>query len=304
MGLKIVSIADKYPEFIKYQYHSIKKYLSPDVDYLVFNNAVNPIIRESINNICKNNNINAINIFLKYDSQGSINHAGALNKIWQEYLSKMNEPILLIDGDIFFINNLNLQEISENYDYGYSPIYRDGGKIETMWSGMFFFNLPKIEKDIDFSITAINGIKTDTSGMTYYYIKKHFDYRKILFRVPAIYSFDNGYLKTEMNNSTGYIEFFNNLPIKEYCEGKLFPHEKENPYYMNAYLKEFSEHMDIIKKYNFPSPYNFDLVKIEGQEKSFAFHYKSASWGKIYGDGNNEYSVLKKRALEKLLAYN
>lgn len=297
---KIIAIADRYPEFIEYQYASVKKYAVGKPEYIVFNNAADSKIRDEINNTCNKLKIKSHELLGNYGGHSSPIHAEAMNTIWDKYLKEETGSVLWIDGDMFLISKIDIEELAKNYDIGYSPIFRDGWNIECMWTGVLFFNLDTISKDIDFSITHINGYDTDTAGMTYYYLKKYPDYRKMFFGVDSIYDFNDKELKTALNGCSGYVNFVDNIPDREPIK-RLFPYEEEDDNYWEKYRLRFETHKNIIKKYLFPKPYDLDLIRIEGKNKPFLFHYKSASWAERYGDGTNEHSINKKESLRKLL---
>jgi len=303
METKIISIADRYPEFIEYQNISIKKYVEGDYRYVVFNNAADNRIRSEINSACEKLDIEHYELFGNYNTHSSPIHAEAMNSIWNGYLSDKKGCVFWLDGDMFFISSINIGNLAKDYDIGYSPIYRDGYNIECMWTGVLFFNLDTIQRDIDFSLTNINGFNTDTAGMTYWYLKKYPDYRKAYFSVNTIYYFDDKVLITALNGCSGNINFTNNIPDEKYCDNRLFPYEKEDDNYLENYRRIYEQHKVIVKEYSFPKPYDFDLIRIEGTDNEFIFHYKSASWHERYGDGYNAHSISKKESLKNLILY-
>ncbi|MBU3940491.1 MAG: hypothetical protein KKH88_00995, partial [Nanoarchaeota archaeon] len=50
--IKIYTYADKRPDFIPYQFKSLKHFLTDEFEYIVFNNATNSFNRWKINNLC------------------------------------------------------------------------------------------------------------------------------------------------------------------------------------------------------------------------------------------------------------
>lgn len=299
MDNTVISISDKNPEFIEWQKLSVDKFCK-DAQYIVFNNAIDKNIRNKINETCQNLGVSCVEIDGDYSKDGSNRHADAMRTVWNQHLKNINGNLLWIDNDMFLISDFDLQNMGEKYDVGYSPIYRKDNSIECMWAGVLFFNLETMDRGIDFSITTIEGFKTDTGGMTYHYIHKHPEYRKIIIQNHTIYDFDDHNLKTQLNGCTGYIEFVDGKPVKEYCSKRFFPYEKENDNYLEEYFREYNTHKEIVEKFKFPKPYDFDLLKpVDGEY--FLFHFKSASWADRYGDGNNSHAQQKKDATMKLL---
>jgi hypothetical protein len=297
--ITIASIYDKNEDFIELQYNSIKRFIEGDVEYIVFNNSSDAERRNKITHICSSLGIKSFELTINHFLPPSHIHACAMNQMWQSYLSKLDGLLMCMDSDMFFISELDIEEIGNNYDVGYIPQYRNNFSSVYMWAGMFFLNLDTIDKNIDFSICNI-GEMTDSGGATYYFLKEK-DYRKLYFRFCHIKDIEEDTLITDLNGVTGFVRFTNDIPEREYCTKKFFPHEKENLNYMEDFGNEYLEHKQLIEKYSFPRPYSFDLLKIENQKKSFMFHYKSANWEELYGDGKNSYSIMKKESLRKML---
>ena len=51
--INIYTFADKRPDFIQLQFESLKKFISNNFEYHVFNNASNPNLESQINSICQ-----------------------------------------------------------------------------------------------------------------------------------------------------------------------------------------------------------------------------------------------------------
>lgn len=300
MFTTISTLADQHPDFIEYQNASIRRYVKGKYEHLVFNNARNKEMRENINAVCDKLEIKAIELQCNYSQPGSIIQAEAMNKAWERYLKNRPGCSLWIDIDMFFISSINIGKLAENYDIGYIPIYRNNFGLECMWAGIIFLNTDIIDKSIKFDKKRINNTLTDAGGSTYYYLKKHPDYRKLYFAADSIWEVEDGEIKTNLNHCSDYVfiqnDFINREPVK-----KLFPHEKENDNYWEKYRKRFKNHENIIEKYSFPEPYYFDLIRIEEDDSPFIFHYKSASWHRKYGVWKNKYSTDKKEALKRFL---
>jgi len=296
--IKITTVVDKNEDFIEWQYKSIKKFVKGnDVEYIVFNNANNDNQREKINNICNNLKIKVIDLYVNYSLDFSQIHAEAMNQMWQ-HLKNENGFLFHFDSDMFFVSEINFEQIGKNYDVSYIPQYRDNFNVKYMWAGIFFLNLNTINKNIDFSI-CYNGDKTDSGGATQYFLQNN--YIELYSKFCTIMDFDENKLDTSLNGCTEFIKFTNNVPDKKYCDTRFFPHEKENINYLEDYRLEYDKHKELVNKYSFPKPYIFDLIKFDGEKDYFIFHYKSANWLDRYGNGLSDHATTKKESLKKML---
>ena len=157
-----------------------------------------------------------------------------------------------------------------------------------MWAGLFILNMDTVNKDIDFSICSV-GERTDSGGATYYFLKNN-KYKKVYLRFCHLADANNGNITADINGCSGLMTIDSqSAPIK------LYPHERRPK---NIY-SEYRTHLDFIKKYNFPKPYIFDLIKRESEKDYFLFHFKNANWGSQYNMDNH--MVNKKQAMYNML---
>lgn len=301
MDKTIIAIHDRHPEFIEYQLFSIEKFVKGEARYVVFNNASDPNIRKEINDLCRDLHIECIQLNGDYSKDISNRHMNAMKTIWGSYVKDMSGLLLWMDGDMFIVNSLDIESVAFHCEIAYSPIYRNNNKIECMWTGVLFFNLDVVDRSVDFSITTIDGFRTDTAGATYHYLKAHPEYRMGYLDTLSIYEWDGSLLRTQLNGCTGYVDFIDGKPSRNYCEGRFFPYEDQDPEYLNSYMAQYDEHKRIIAENGFPKPYDFDLMKFHGDDKSTFYHFKSSSWHDRYGDGKNSHTYLKKEATKKFL---
>ncbi len=143
--MKIVTIFDRNEEFIEYQYKSIIKNIKCDFEYIVFNNGSNLEQIEKINEICERLNIKTIKLNsglrLHNTYDPSIKAGSALN----EAFSYLSGRIFKIDSDMFFINDINFSDISE--DLLFIP---NGVNNDIIWSGIFGINLDVVKDELNF----------------------------------------------------------------------------------------------------------------------------------------------------------
>ena len=312
MTTKIVSIMDKFPDFVEYQHASIEKFVKGDFRHVVFNNAIDDNIKRNIGDVCRSLNIEVINLNLtqKSPKQYSQNHANALNFVWQNHISKWSDPVLWIDGDMFFVYDIDISAFSNNHDLAYCPIYRNDNQIQSMWTGIMFFNLGHISKDIDFNLGKIGKTRVDSGGMTHYYLEKHPEYRKGYFEIITLIDSHNARTETVLNLSRNidivenHFYTYNNKKQELLDENvaRFFNHEKQDLNYLKKYTKLIDQCIRLAKAYRFPRPYLFDIVKMNNFGNiPFLIHYKSASWHTQYGGNSGAYATAKKNSIKNIV---
>lgn len=302
--LNIGMLYDRNADFIEYQYKAFKNFIKNDFTLTIFNNAKDDEWRSDINRTCKKLNINTIDLpgLRMYEAQ---------NIMWNQYIKNLGGLYFYLDSDMFIIDYLDIEKISLNYEIMYVPSYRDNFNLKYIWPDIFYLNLDKVDKDIDWSIVQWKSGFTDDGGGTYKFLNKK-DYKTLYMNFYCLEDIKNEIMETNLNGCSGRINFTENDFYLEYhisfCDDylphwkeikKIFPHEKEDENYMINYRKSYDFHKMIAKKYSFPRPYEFDLMKICDAENYFVFHYKRGSWG--YGDGNNQMSYDKKKATKLMM---
>ena len=266
--LTIVTIANKHPEFIEWQYLSLRHFIKEDFNYIVFDSSGN----QDISSVCKNLQIE--NIRLKHEIKDpSLNVAGLLNEMWNSQVKDFNGILFYIDSDMFLINNFDIGKIIENYDLAFVP--QPAGY---MWTGTFIFNMDTIAKNIDFSICVLPEGKSDVGGKTYYFLReKNYRIRRLEFYT---------------------LEDQENLHFRFSKNGRYGPYEVKKETLTPEEEVKYGSHFNLINCYDFPRPYSFDLIKVEDLDMPFAFHYKSAGWM----DRGSLYESRKKGAVKMMLS--
>jgi len=280
-NVKIITIFDKHEDFIKLQYDSIIKFVKGDYSYIVFNNASTEEQANKNKKICDELGITCIRIQVNYH-QGPSNIAGTALNIAFSHVQ--NELVFKIDSDMFFISDINLNTLFNESDLIFIPNYQPNREI--MWSGVFGINLKKIDIKLDFNPSVISG--TDTFGQSCL-LTMDPKYRKKLFTLYNIQDIKDDVIITSLNNDCGVFfknneitfiekpEFYNNKTIEN------LPIKYENIIYK-------------LKEYNFPEPYNIDIIEIDGVD--FIIHFKSSNWCPWYTD---TYVLNKKESLKKYI---
>ncbi len=280
--MKIITIFDQNEDFIKLQYESILKHVKGEYEYIVFDNAKTKKQSAKIKECCEDLNIKTVRIKVRYFLSNPSQIAGtALNKAYK-YLKNFNEPIFKIDSDMFFISDINLNQLMEKSDLLYVPTYVPK---KTMWSGVFGINLQTVKFDLDFRPNVLP--KTDTFGQSALLVNDG-RYSEKLFELYNLQDVKDGTIETNLNG---------NCMMKFDEHGLIYKGNDNFPTSDPVNLKnKYDEIIEIMKKHNFPQPYNIDFISID--ERNFIVHFKSSNWCPWYTE---KYMADKKLAIKNLL---
>lgn len=196
--IHLYTFAHKRPDFIEMQIKSFSKNIEDGFKFTVFNNAVfnqDKLFYNEINKICKNNNIECIDVkvdenlikrvqsyndslvFNKNNIYSNANIACAypLCYAWENFISKNNGLISIIDSDMFIINKINFNNLLKNNNMYF--ILQGRGHVSYMWNGIFFCNLDTLinPQELDWWAGKVEDQPTDVGGRTYFYLKKYGD---------------------------------------------------------------------------------------------------------------------------------
>ncbi len=161
--MKLISIITSNPIFIKLQYESFKKYMKTPYDYIVFNDGKNfPDFtnnntpnKNEITELCKELNIMCIEIeneSHRKNKSCSIRHADSL-KVVLEYMKENLDEYLIIDGDMFMIDHLDINKYRK---YNCACVLQSRSNIY-MWPNLLYINLNKIGNINDLNLGIKNG---------------------------------------------------------------------------------------------------------------------------------------------------
>jgi len=149
-----VAFNDMY--LIKHQYFSLKKQLTCEHAYVVFDNSTDLDARIAIETFCVENQIQyyALPPNPFSTKSASQSHAISLNFIFYKYIKKIKPKYFaILDHDIFPIKNINYEEIFDSLEkQGIYGLRQNRKGIWYLWPGYCFFNYDKIaDKKINFS---------------------------------------------------------------------------------------------------------------------------------------------------------
>ena len=182
--MKVVTAVVNNPIFIEIQYYTLKKYMKCDYEFIVFNDAKDfcdftnggdITIKATIENICKQLNVQCININNQHhadknNQEPSHRTADSMNFIL-EYQKQYPDYYLLLDSDMFLIDDYNIDDYKK-YDCSIVLQHRkDIDKttdIYYIWNGVYYFNIHQLDTSLmNWGLTYT----TDTGGQMSTWLK-------------------------------------------------------------------------------------------------------------------------------------
>lgn len=308
--LKIYTFPDKNPEYLQLQIDSFKKYMDDgNTDFIIINASNNN--SAIIDEICDNNNIQHITYSGNRDVIFSKYYVEQLNWFRDNIQSKIDDYVLLIHSDMFFINSLDYKKLLTNKKLYFNPQYRDTPFYKVhdgtfryfyMWDGVLLFDSEYLNNNnlLQFiNWDYINGI-TDVGGQTNRLLE-NIDMTVVdYFEMWTHHEF-NGNSNILSSGLNGGIHFTINLndDVKKIHEGiqmgnKSFPYEKDIEDYENYVINKVIRIKEkFIDPFNFENPVHSDCIQVIGEpiETSPIFHFKS---GSMYKNRHDKLERIKK----------
>lgn len=182
------------PKFIELQQMTLKRFVKDDYKFVVYNdtkdwpdysNHNDPTIKKEIVKTCERLNIECINIPNDHHREKTI-YAGdrcadACNFILKDQI-KNNEKAMMLDSDMFIINDINITEKYANYDMAVVNQVRekvlrrqDNDQLldaDYYWNGLAYFDMPRVKNKHLLNWNGLGGkcAATDVGGEMYYHI--------------------------------------------------------------------------------------------------------------------------------------
>ena len=174
------------PDFIEIQYHTFKKFLKDDYEFIVFNDAPSEDMRNQIEIMCKKYGLRCIRIpqtihtyaYLYRLPRESFNNpcvrcANVVQYSLNEVGLKHDDIVAIIDSDMFLVKEFSIREYMRNTDLAGVHQARDNG-VEYIWNGLVFFDMrtqPNKER-INFNCGEVNRTPVDVGGQMHHYLKQ------------------------------------------------------------------------------------------------------------------------------------
>lgn len=193
--IRLMTFHYNRPDFLEYQCKCLNKFLKEKNDYelIVFNDAVDPELRDQIIATCKTYGVQCViypqelhntgRLIEKikrwgYDAKsGSVRHCQLVQYALDNYGFNHDDIVGIFEGDVFLTRELSLREILKvNTIAGAVQTDRDGMGIEYMWIGLCFIDTKKLinKETFSFDLHFHNDrIFLDSGGSSYYYLKNN-----------------------------------------------------------------------------------------------------------------------------------
>ena len=153
--MKVVTAVVNNPLFIELQYHSLKKYMPCDYEFIVFNDAKDfpdftnggdITIRKQIEDICTKLKIKCMNVSNEHHALHKVAsyRTGDTMNIIMRYQLKYPDEYLLLDSDMFLVDTFDIEKYRK---YDCSIVLRhilyEDQSVYHLWNGIYYFNIYK-----------------------------------------------------------------------------------------------------------------------------------------------------------------
>jgi len=231
------------PKFIEMQHMTIKRFVKDDYKFIVYNDAkdwpdfsnhYDSTVRKEIMKTCERLNIQCINLPNEHhrtDSNPSQRNADSCNIILIDQI-KNNEKSIMIDADMFIVDEVNICEKYADYDMAvvmqerknlYVKKYNKVMNVDYYWPGLAYFDIPNIKNKHLLNWNGLGGTTflTDAGGETFYHIFETKDSKRYDIQHHSCGSWD----KNEWNSTCSHLspvllDFIENDPRNK--NGKFF----------------------------------------------------------------------------------
>ncbi len=200
---KVLIISHHYnrPDFIERQYEGLKRYLSDEYEFVVFNDAVNPAIKEQIAATCLALGLRCIDIpqeihdkpyLFRFPVEHYHHPAVRNSNVVQWSLDQIgfdhNGIVVTLDSDIFLIKPFSVEEFMQGYALAGISQYRGTGEnlVHYLWIGLVFMDMNQLpdKRSLNFNCGRVNDVSVDAGGHTAEYLRAHPE-------VPVRYDFQS-----------------------------------------------------------------------------------------------------------------
>ena len=250
--VKVYAIHYNRPDLIRWQYDSLKGHLLDPFDFTIINNAREDSLRQEIDNVIQELNLGCINTF-STDGLVGKHHANSFNHVWKNHIVHNTQQYsLLIDGDIFLVKDLNVNDLMQGYVFAGPhhkrlPYYHYISPVVLIAD---VANIPEAET-IDWEGIGLHDtgteVRLDTGGGIYPYYLKHPDIKAKTKNLKSSWHIteQNGNKHCLPDNILPYyndeyhIEFFNNEFLHYRASSNWDYHTAEHHRLKSEFVKNF-----------------------------------------------------------------
>ena len=190
---RILVITHSYnrPDFIEIQYHTFKKFLKDEYEFVVFNDAPSDNMKTAIEQTCDRLGIQCIRIPQKIHTYAylyrlpretcnnpCVRCANVVQYSLNEYGLSHDDLVAIIDSDMFLVKDFSIREYMAQHDLAGVHQTRDNG-VEYVWNGLLFFDMRTLPNKtlINFNCGEVNNTPVDVGGQMHHYLKQTPDAR-------------------------------------------------------------------------------------------------------------------------------
>lgn len=280
--LKIFSFPDRNPEYLQPQIDSFNKYIKDENTELIVVNASKEHSQE-IKNICEKNTIEMVSYGGPPNRNFKVYYVEQMNWFRDNIQKDIDDYILFIHSDMFFINKLNWRSLVAEKNLWINPQYRHNFSLFYMWDGVLLFNSEYVNNnDLRKYFIWDSAPGSDMGGRTADLFKNIDSNSYGIFEFWNIYNINGNVLDTHLNGNIRLTFDMDEKKLREAIPlgNKAFPYEDEQDNYNDYYVdKLMSIKENFTDVYNFPHPVYFDLIQIKGGDilESPILHLKSGS---------------------------
>lgn len=167
------------PDFIELQHKTFKAFLEDEYEFVVFNDAPNATLSQSIEQTCKKLNLRCIRIpqnLHKRPSDPGARHIDGIQFALNTIGFNHDGIVLMIDSDMFLFKPLNItQYVGESDLIGQESVRPHTGPIEVRYITplLVFMNMKTLpnKHTLNFDGGIIKGNACDVGGHIYYYLR-------------------------------------------------------------------------------------------------------------------------------------
>lgn len=204
MKVKIFTFAFNRPDILQHQINSFKKYIEDECEFHVVYDTRDDEHLDSFTKICEENNIPLHHHISQPGNTPSFYNSDAIQWTYDKVIKSDDEDFIgmILDHDIFLIDNLNVSKFMEGYDL--SGLLQTRGSVEYVWAGLIFFKKSSLENiDFNFYPQTIDGQLLDSCGGTYELLRnKNIKFKSTDVVYPDDYQGIN--LRDPSNSNGGY----------------------------------------------------------------------------------------------------
>lgn len=173
MKTQIFTFVFNRPDLFKKQVEFFKKYFVGEYQLNAVCDYRDDKYLNQFKELCEEEGVS----FYSHKSQDNLSpsfyHGLSVTWAYENVMIKkcLNDYVLLVDHDMFLIDEFNLEEYMEGFDL--SGCSQSRGNINYVWPGLTILNISKV-KNISFNFLpcTIDGEQLDTGGGTYFLLKE------------------------------------------------------------------------------------------------------------------------------------